>query len=56
MSGSSIHVYDEKGNLVKSLDGLQLPSSPAFMALKPSERRGFVITAPNLNALQGFRY
>jgi len=55
-SGSSIHVYDEKGNLVKSLDGFHLPSSPAFMALKPSERRGFVITAPNLNTLQGFRY
>ncbi|MGM9487870.1 hypothetical protein [Ideonella sp. YS5] len=55
-SGSSIHVYDEKGHLVKSLDGFQLPSSPAFMALKPSERRGFVITAPNLDTLQGFRY
>jgi hypothetical protein len=55
-SGSSIHVYDEKGQLVKSLDGFQLPASSAYMALKPSERRGFVITAPNLNSLQGFRY
>ena len=54
--GSSIHVYDEKGNLVESLDGFQLPSSPAFMALKPSERRGFVITAPNLDTLQSFKY
>ena len=55
-SGSSIHVYDEKGNLVESLDGFQLPASLAFMALKPSERRGFVITAPNLDTLQSFKY
>jgi len=55
-SGSSIHVYDEKGNLVKSLDGFALPSSPAYMALKPSERRGFVIVTPDLNTLQSFKY
>lgn len=54
--GSSIHVYDEKGHLVKSLDGFSLPASPAAMALKPAERRGFVISAPGLDVLQSFRY
>lgn len=54
--GSSIHVYDEKGRLVESLDGFSLPASPAFMALNPSARRGFVITAPGLDVLQSFKY
>ncbi|HEV8688714.1 MAG TPA: hypothetical protein VGQ91_00340 [Ideonella sp.] len=54
--GSSIHVYDEKGNLVKSLNGFSLPASPANMALNPSERRGFVIVTPDLNTLQSFKY
>ena len=54
--GSSIHVYDEKGNLVKSLNGFSLPASPAYMALNPSQRKGFVIVTPGLDALQSFKY
>ena len=54
--GSSIHVFDEKGHLVESLDGFALPASPAYMALNPTERRGFVITAPGLDVLQSFKY
>jgi hypothetical protein len=55
-SGSSIHVYDEKGNLVESLDGFELPASPAYMALNPSQRSGFVIVTPGLSTLQSFTY
>jgi len=55
-SGSSIHVYDEKGNLVESLDGFDLPASPAYMALNPSQRSGFVIVTPDLSSLQSFTY
>jgi hypothetical protein len=55
-SGSSIHVYDEQGNLVESLNGFELPASPAYMALKPSERMGYVIVTPDLTSLQSFTY
>jgi hypothetical protein len=55
-SGSSIHVFDEEGNLVESLDGFDLPASPANMALKPSKRSGFVIVTPDLTSLQSFTY
>jgi hypothetical protein len=55
-SGSSIHVYDVKGNLVESLNGFSLPASPAYMALNPSKRTGFVIVTPNLTSLQSFTY
>lgn len=54
--GSSIHVYDTKGNLVESLNGFDLPASPAYMALNPSKRRGFVIVTPDLTTLQSFTY
>src|SRR5579864_5705142 len=42
-SGSSIQVYDEKGNFVEAINGLSLPASPAYMALQPGNRTGFVI-------------
>ena len=55
-SGSSIHVFDEKGNLVESLNGFNLPASPAYMALNPSQRTGYVIVTPDLARLQSFTY
>jgi len=55
-SGSSIHVYDTHGNFIKGINGLSLPASPAYMALNPSKRIGFVIVTPNLNQLVQFRY
>jgi hypothetical protein len=55
-TGSSIHVYDEKGNLVESLNGFALPASPAYMALNPAARTGFVIVTPDLTSLQSFTY
>jgi hypothetical protein len=55
-SGSSIHVYDETGQLVESLNGFHLPVSPVNMALHPAQRIGYVLTAPDLTTLQSFRY
>jgi hypothetical protein len=55
-SGSSIHVFDEKGRLVESLNGFSLPASPAYMALNPAQRSGFVIVTPDLTSLQSFTY
>ena len=55
-SGSSIHVYDLDGNLVESLNGFNLPASPAAMALNPANRTGFVIVTPQLTSLQSFTY
>lgn len=55
-SGSSVHVFDEQGGLVKSIDGLKLPASPALIALAPARRTGFVLRAPDLNTLQSFSY
>jgi hypothetical protein len=54
--GSSIQVFDEQGNYVESLNGFNLPASPAFMALNPSERAGYVIVTPALTTLQSFTY
>jgi hypothetical protein len=54
--GSSIQVFDEQGHFVESINGLKLPASPALIALNPSQRRGFVIRAPDLNELQPFSY
>lgn len=53
---SSIHVYDEDGNYLESLDGFSLPASPAAMVLHPADRTGFVIVTPDLTSLQGFTY
>lgn len=54
-SGSSILVYDEQGNFVEAINGMSLPASPAYMALNPSNRMGYVIT-PALSVLQSFTY
>ncbi len=55
-TGSSIQVYDEQGNFIESLNGFQLPASPAYMALHPSQRAGYVIVTPELTTLQSFTY
>jgi hypothetical protein len=54
--GSSIQVFDEQGNFVESLNGFDLPASPAYMALHPSKRAGYVIVTPDLTTLQSFTY
>ena len=55
-TGSSIQVFDEKGNFVESVNGLSLPASPAYMALIPARRTGYVIVTPDLTSLQEFTY
>ena len=55
-SGSSIQVFDTKGNFVKAINGLNLPASPAYMALNPAQRFGYVIVTPALTQLQAFTY
>ncbi|MBS0445084.1 MAG: hypothetical protein JSR59_03940 [Proteobacteria bacterium] len=55
-TGSSIHVFDENGNYIESLNGFRLPASPAYMALNPGQRTGYVIVTPALTSLQSFRY
>jgi hypothetical protein len=55
-TGSSIQVFDEHGNFVESLNGFDLPASPAYMALHPSKRAGYVIVTPDLTTLQSFTY
>lgn len=55
-SGSSIQVFDTKGNFVKAINGLSLPASPAYMALNPAKRFGYVIVTPALTQLQSFTY
>ncbi len=55
-SGSSILVYDEQGNFIEAVNGLSLPASPAYMALQPSNRTGYVIVTPALTSLQSFNY
>jgi hypothetical protein len=60
-SGSSIHVYDESGNLIESLNGFSFSNAfnvvPAHIALKPSTRSGFV-DGPDqgVTELQSFTY
>ena len=55
-SGSSIQVFDTKGNFLKAINGLSLPASPAYMALSPAKRFGYVIVTPALTQLQSFTY
>lgn len=50
-SGSSIQVFDTQGHFIKAIDGLNLPASPALIALNPSQRMGYVIVTPALNEL-----
>jgi hypothetical protein len=55
-SGSSILIYDERGDFIKSVDGLSLPASPVNIAINPTQRIGYVLVTPALNQLQGFKY
>lgn len=55
-SGSSILIYDERGDFIKSVDGLSLPASPVNIAINPTQRIGYVLVTPGLNQLQGFKY
>lgn len=58
-AAGEIHVYDENGNLVESMDGFSFGPGGASIALNPSRRVGFV-QAPghnrNLSGLQSFTY
>jgi hypothetical protein len=58
-TGSSIHVFDTRGNLVESLNGFNFPNAftvePIHIALHPSNRTGYV-DGPNVNQLQSFTY
>lgn len=57
--GSSIQVYDIKGNLVESLDGFNFSNSSAVIfthiALNPTHRTGYV-DGPDVTQLQSFTY
>jgi len=55
-SGSSVQVFDTQGHFIKAINGLSLPASPAYMALNPSRRMGYVIVTPALTQLQSFKY
>lgn len=60
-SGSSIHVYDESGNLLESLNGFDFSNAfkviPTHIALQPSRRRGFVDGPdPDVTEIQSFTY
>jgi hypothetical protein len=51
--GSSIHVYDTKGNLVESLNGFTMPTQtviPLHIALHPSDRTGYVDDVAGIRA------
>jgi hypothetical protein len=54
--GSSVQVFDTNGNFIESINNLQLPVSPALLALNPNTRTGFVWEAPGGTALQSFTY
>jgi hypothetical protein len=60
-TGSSIQVYDTKGNFVESINGLSFNGTgnvfPVHMALNPSLRMGYV-DGPNTNGteIQSFTY
>jgi hypothetical protein len=60
-SGSSIHVFDQNGNFIESINGLNFSNAsnivPAHIALKPSNRTGYVDgPAANVSQLQSFTY
>jgi hypothetical protein len=59
--GSSIHVYDTKGNLVESLDGFNFSNAfnvvRTHIALNPSNRTGYVDGPdPGVREAQSFTY
>jgi len=54
-----IHIYDEKGNLKKSLTGFTIGPGGTTIALNPATRTGFVQspgTNQNFSGLQSFTY
>ena len=53
-----IHVYDEKGNLIKSVTGIAMGPAGVYVALNPSTRTGFVQTSlqNGSSALEAFTY
>jgi hypothetical protein len=58
-ASGQIHIYDEKGNLIKSLTGIAMGPAGVYVALNPSTRTGFVQVAGSNgigSALQSFRY
>lgn len=60
-SGSSIYVYDTKGNLQETLNGFSFSNSfnviAAHIALNPGTRAGFADgPSANVNEIQGFTY
>ncbi len=60
-TGSSIYVYDTTGLLLETLNGFSFSNAfnvvPAHIALKPSNRTGFVDgPSSNVNSLQRFSY
>jgi len=60
-SGSTIYVYDTKGNLQETLNGFSFSNSfnvvPVYIALHPSQRSGFVDGPDSgVNELQSFTY
>lgn len=59
--GSSIHVYDTKGNLVESLDGFSFSNASkvvfTHIALNPSNRTGYIDGPdPGVTQVQSFTY
>jgi len=58
-ASGQIHIYGEKGNLIKSLTGIAMGPAGVYVALNPSTRTGFV-QVPGSNgsgsALQSFKY
>ena len=60
-NGSSIHVYDTKGNFIESINGLSFSNAfniiPAHIALHPSKRAGFIDGPdPGVTEIQSFKY
>jgi len=60
-SGSSIHVFDTKGNFIESINGLNFSNAfniiPAHIALHPSKRAGFIDGPdPGVTEIQSFKY
>lgn len=54
-----VHVYDENGNFIESINGIRMGPGGAHIALNPSTRTAFML-APgrnqNLSGLQSFTY
>ena len=57
-TAGQIHIYDEKGNLIRSLTGIDMGPGGVYVALNPSTRTGFVQTSLQNggSGLQSFSY